>query len=448
MSTFNLRKHLQAKSNSGDTHVDKALSESHEKAPNAVTNKQLEKDYHAKTPSVLTEKQLDPAREDDAGCSIEGRLNKRKSKFEIKHRNADAYTGNINKLEEKRVAGEKMEDEKYEAASCTNKNMRWWETKTNDGLKLASKKFAQTSESIIPEHERQNLDEAFEIQESGVAADEPSASSYEAELENSPGMHIEGDDPQNKELWIVKKEDPIKHPAFGEDTGIDNYGAFYQIAYDPKAWHSDSELREAVLSKFLEVRPDLQGSISPYSPEIQKSKKPIDGWAGAYNIRLFGDEWSPIGQENGPGVGEDEFILSNFETTDAGGTTMAVGEVNIAEDLMYDDEELLGAIVNFVKAEKPGVEITPDSIQLSADGTTASFAVPMSKTDTNVSPETTVPETTGEDDFNVDDYEIVNDFNIDDYEIVDDMGTEKPGTQANSANRLTAMSQVQPKKKQ
>jgi hypothetical protein len=58
---------------------------------------------------------------------IERQLDTKKGEFGNKYRNEAAYSGDINKLEEKRLLNDPVEDEKYKPASVTPEGLRWWE---------------------------------------------------------------------------------------------------------------------------------------------------------------------------------------------------------------------------------------------------------------------------------------------------------------------------------
>ena len=69
---------------------------------------------------------------------VERKLDTKKADFDIKFRNPSAYEGDINKLEEKRLLNDPVEDEPYESASETPTKMRWWDTdKKEDDLDIA-----------------------------------------------------------------------------------------------------------------------------------------------------------------------------------------------------------------------------------------------------------------------------------------------------------------------
>ena len=126
----------------GDLHTDSMLERDHGAIPEEVTDKQL-KPHHVGCEDVTMEKLLEQTRLGSVESVTEKNLNESKDQFGSKHRNPSAYEGDINKLEEKRIAGNNIEDEEYEVASETPKRQRWWEVKTKDGLKIAFKKVAQ-----------------------------------------------------------------------------------------------------------------------------------------------------------------------------------------------------------------------------------------------------------------------------------------------------------------
>lgn len=107
--------------------------------PGTVTQDQLE-DQREGEPEALTEKQLDKARTGSAEALTEGLLDKSGSKL-VKHRNPDAHMGNINKLEEQRLArDDRQEKEKYKPANSAPKGARFLEKKPgkgDDDLRLA-----------------------------------------------------------------------------------------------------------------------------------------------------------------------------------------------------------------------------------------------------------------------------------------------------------------------
>ena len=120
-------------------HTDRMLSEEHKDAPEVITDKQLDS-HRVKEKDTIMEDLLEKTRTGGAQVLLEKNLNDAKEEFGIKHRDSSTYEGDINKLEEKRLAKYNIEKEEYEVASETPKRQRWWEVKTKDGLKLAFKK--------------------------------------------------------------------------------------------------------------------------------------------------------------------------------------------------------------------------------------------------------------------------------------------------------------------
>lgn len=164
MTTFNFRRYIEAQKkkgdgwkNDGDMHIDQKLEKlSPGDAPEKITEKQLDSGYRGEEKEITTEKRLDAVRQGAAEMLTEGLLNASKSTLH-KHRDEKTAKGDINKLEEKRLADKKrQETEKVEPASETGKNNRFWETNTSkdDGLKLASWKwdFNKTSQ-VAPQED-------------------------------------------------------------------------------------------------------------------------------------------------------------------------------------------------------------------------------------------------------------------------------------------------------
>ena len=120
-------------------HTDRMLSKEHEKAPEVVTNKQLDS-RRVQEKDTIMEDLLEKARTGSAKVLLEKSLNDASEEFGTKHRDSSTSEGNINKLEEKRLAKYNIEKEEYEVASETPKRQRWWEVKGKDGLKIAFKK--------------------------------------------------------------------------------------------------------------------------------------------------------------------------------------------------------------------------------------------------------------------------------------------------------------------
>ena len=169
---FNL-KHFSSKA--GDNHTERRLQEEHSSASNFTTQKQLE-DNRVEEKDVVIEKLLDQKRLGNNQKITEKNLDDSSSKLVV-HRNPKASAGDINKVEEQRIAkSKKMETEKYKPSSRTPSKQRWWEN-----LKAESKKKTITAQAdatpydlspeigdFSPEFESELVEEDFTLEEVGL----------------------------------------------------------------------------------------------------------------------------------------------------------------------------------------------------------------------------------------------------------------------------------------
>ena len=128
---FNLKDYQKI---DGDGVIEHRLKEEHTNTNiEDITEEQLEAN-RVPEKDVTIEALLNKNRGEYDFEIIERKLDTRKADFDIKLRNASAYEGDINKLEEKRLLNDPVEDEPYESASETPSKMRWWEVnkKKND----------------------------------------------------------------------------------------------------------------------------------------------------------------------------------------------------------------------------------------------------------------------------------------------------------------------------
>jgi len=128
---FNLKDYQKI---DGDGVIEHRLKEEHLGGDvQDITEEQLEAGRVLEK-DVTIEALLNQGRGDTNFEIIERRLDTKKAEFDIKLRNSSAYEGDINKLEEKRLLNNPVEDEIYESASETPTKLRWWETekKQND----------------------------------------------------------------------------------------------------------------------------------------------------------------------------------------------------------------------------------------------------------------------------------------------------------------------------
>ncbi len=377
---FNFNTYFKsAKKDNTDSHLEKMLSEQHKAVPNAITEKQLAKKDHANSePNAITEKQLKSVRVGDEGLSTEGRLNKDKARFNIKHRNKEAYTGNINKVEAKRISGDKTEDEKYEAASSVPKGMRWWEKEAKiaslkaELKKLSARDYADTG--LTDESKRwEGVSELGDTLETGVIDKDPGN-----EFVGSPDMvEEEGDDDAigSRNLMIADKQEK-------EVAGL--YTLMLKVSYDPSAWVDDlgdldiEALKEESLNKIIRLRPDLEGKVM--ADDIGDAPSKTKDGAPCVVFRVVGDEYRPTSATD---QFKDQFKELAYKQDSVDGTPVTKGVVKILDLDSYldsatqeiDSTFIAEEVVLFLNSKHPELNINADSIQVDAERSVASFIV-------------------------------------------------------------------------
>jgi len=135
--TFNMKKYAASKkSPDGDMPIESKLRvKPAADEPQQVSEAQLD-DRREGTEDWLTEKKLENRRTGAAETLRSERLDASDSGL-VMHRNKSAYEGDINKLEEQRLANSPVEKEKYEPAAVFDKRTMK-EIKGDDGLRTAS----------------------------------------------------------------------------------------------------------------------------------------------------------------------------------------------------------------------------------------------------------------------------------------------------------------------
>jgi hypothetical protein len=201
MTTFNLNKFLSKIAKKGDVeHIDEQLRDDRGgdlDAPDTLTENQIDKD-RKEVKETTTEEKLEKVRTGSNDSLVEGMLNSSKSKLH-QHRNEDASAGDVNKLEEQRMANKnRQETEKQEPSSETGKKNRLLDNDTSkdDGLKLASWgwEFGKISK-IVPKGSPEAM---YYCKECGAVYDTaPSMTSGGNMCEKCGGINI-SDIPQSK----------------------------------------------------------------------------------------------------------------------------------------------------------------------------------------------------------------------------------------------------------
>jgi len=371
MAKFNLKNYQKI---DGDEHIDAKLQETHKEAPNEVNEAQLE-EYRATEPEVITEKQLEKARGGDKEEFeiVEKRLDTDKAKFANKYRNPEAYEGDINKLEEKRLLGDPVEDEKYDDASETPQKFRWWEDapKSPDGLKLAQKKTAQRTQELTFKKPRwdDTVEEGFSpLENEGVESAEEAAirpidpidikQDYEiedfADVDFIPGLDTP-DGPDNNPPMRITKQRTLTDPT---------YGIYMVIGYNADDFMGDEQsIKQSAMDKVLEERPELKGFIGKDDfGDIKET-----GAIGEVKLRLLDEKLAEVlGSKEVDVVDVAPFTEDSYEVQDLGGTPMAMGSVKVNVEVTAENRaQVIEDAVEFVQKVHPSLNITQDSMDFS-----------------------------------------------------------------------------------
>lgn len=339
MSKFNLVKYQK---NSVHDHIDQRLKKEHSDAPDSITEKQLNKD-RVPAKDFTTEMQLEKVRKGSSETIIEKRLNDSKGGLH-KHRNPTAHKGDINKVEEQRLAGKPVEKEKYEAASSTSKKKRWWEN-----IKKASSKqtvkLAKDDSIDELDFEKPHFDEAVKQwnEEEGIT---PGSDAQIMSNIDVPEEELDAEESLSMGEITVRKNQQTEAPMAS---------VYMSLGYDVMAYNGDVEsIKQDVLDKVLEIRPYLADKISVNDIGSPREKN----GEGIVDVRLWGEEYL---KDDNPDE-QSMFTEVSFDETDVGGTPMYMGVIKINVDPeMVEEKDILG----FIEVEHPGIDVKLDNIDFS-----------------------------------------------------------------------------------
>ena len=160
MAKFNLKTYIKI---NGDEHIESRLDQDRGSIPKVIEEKQLEEGRVPES-NVIMEKLLDKTRTQEATTVTELQLNNNDVALKDSSvtRDLSTFDGDINKIEEQRLANDPVEKEKYIDANETPKKLRWWEdTKSPDGLKLTKndKEIKQAQLSLVDEEDIDEFEE-------------------------------------------------------------------------------------------------------------------------------------------------------------------------------------------------------------------------------------------------------------------------------------------------
>lgn len=279
MSKFNLKNYQKI---NGDEHITMRLKESHEEAPNVINEKQLES-YRVGEENVTIEKLLEKNRSGADNEITEKRLDTHKAKFANKYRNPDAFNGDMNKLEEKRLTSDPVESEKYKPASETPSQLRWWEgVKSEDGLKVA-KNTREAQYKVAPEvREEVEEKEGFGLSPVPETIEKSDDDFPVEDMENIDKTVVEEAENTNGNMDIlIEKFLPNDNPRFS--------GVYMVLSYDPSDFAGDEEaIKSVALDTILSMHPELNELIGI------DDLGDINDEEGTIKLKTFGEQFKSI----------------------------------------------------------------------------------------------------------------------------------------------------------
>jgi hypothetical protein len=348
-NTYNKSIRIAAKKDGKDSHIQRGLNNDHVAAPDFITQKQLDRDRVPEKHTTI-EDQLNSKRLAETDFSItEIKLNNSKSKL-VKHRNAEAYTGDINKLEEQRLGKDPVEKEKAKLSSKVNPDKKWWEHLKVDASSLKKVVTAQLADEELSFDEESrwgrgqaawgedddNSDSLIPLDE--IAIDDVGAVDTE-DIENiSLDKIVPVDSPIGKGLYVSFN---INNPAAKESAiKVDAYNKTILAGYD-----------------YLENIDDF----SPASFTVKGEK---------VFARLFGDEYYPSATTSTTPKNVDgpTFVVSEVEETDIPDVVIGTVRVNPSEIELVsdmDNDELKTNVINILEDYQDDLYVADDGFDFS-----------------------------------------------------------------------------------
>lgn len=310
--------------NLNDSSLSTQLNDFHKDAPQSVTEDQIKR-LRFTTEDSITEKLLEKTRTGSGESTIEKRLNDSKGEFGVKHRNSETSSGNINKLEEKRISNKKNEDEKYKPASSVKKSMRWWEAKTNDGLKIANN---ECKKCVISQVDARKLTVV-----------------------------------KQKPITKFKISEDVDPYDYTENINLSIKGNKYIGTYDPEFFSNDEDFaKEVFLCKLTYYSPFFLDYIDISS---------VDSEDGTLTFTMPETEKMPIAAKSKNIIKKAQtqspFNDLNFEKIDVGGTPTFIGSVNFNPVFAQnkDKNEIISQAIKFIKTQHPEVDLQADNFDSS-----------------------------------------------------------------------------------
>lgn len=340
-----------------DKPINVRLEEDFEVTDASTLEKRLDNNRFGEK-EVLLEKLLDAKRTPNKESVTEKLLNDTKGSYGNKIRNPEASKGDFNILDQERVAKKKASQhvEKAETASEVIKEKRWWEVKSEDGLKIAEvqNKKIKPEKPEKPEKQVKKAQAEYslgDIDDIGFDdVDDWDSSVYEDNyLGDEDDLSLEDEYSESNVYLINSKEGEY---VFGviDDT------------------EDEDKTKQDVLDRMLELGLSVEMSdISPFTVN-PKTKETI------LTVTPPQDDFSIDGLED---VEEEEifsFRKVSLQKMDAGGTPMIAGQFSYS-GFEGSDPDVVARDASDYLNDEYDINVRPDQIIVSPERNMIQFAI-------------------------------------------------------------------------
>lgn len=265
--TFNFKK-FSKKNKKDDRNYTSRLSDSHRETDDCITQKQLEKHREPEL-DALIEARLNKNRVEASDMIVERALNNSKNK---RHRNAAAYEGDMNKLDEMRKKAKKdYSSPPPPPASETEEKFRWWDgVKSPDDLILAAKKakIKRMAQKELSFDDASELEHWNDFEDMGIEEGvlDPDRVFDTIELEDDMDDSLE----TNMDYMSVELVNYV-----AANSEISEYGIPFLrmdfVCSDEDCFDNPEELKAKVLEEVYDINPYLM-AIGPSSVSFSNEK--------------------------------------------------------------------------------------------------------------------------------------------------------------------------------
>lgn len=412
-SSFNLKDFFKksAKKSDAEKTTEGQFGKRNDSDPSVLTEKQLDNSSAAK--QSTTESLLEKARTGEADRLVEARLDDNNSKL-MAHRNPDASKGNIHKLEEQRIkAGTLSEQEKYDAASKTDKALMLPEVKGKDGLRTAAKVPGPEEFGYGLNAEAMKLLKQYDIGPSDLfrymgpntpfadiyagiqAAQKGDNATLQKALEQRFGKNnlmqrrlsspVQGQISReaSRKTKLAQFDEPFNIGYMERETpGWDEGDTFERITANPdrltEKTRSDRRLRRQELEDLALIDELTKDIDVPSDDDLQQ----IDENDDELDQNLSSDEVLPEEEEGGSLNLPEAFVEDTIKDFEVGATTMRQIILSFDPEEFDDKTQVIGSATGYMFSKHPAlfgakIEISK-SMSVSMDNGKVTITLPVS----------------------------------------------------------------------